>query len=114
MARLVNLNADYLLATILSDRVAVRFGELPEIQRRIEQLCPCAVVDVSAPAISSAMEYYPAIFERREREVARASTAEEYLQGPYFEEEFVRSVPQNVHSLVKDAIQRTVQDSDKH
>lgn len=104
MARLVPLNADYLLATILAERPSVSVGALSGLQRDIEEVCPRAVVDVSNTSIASAVQYYPAIFQRKETEIARAPTANEYLMSAYYSEEFESGVPEDVRQVVKQAV----------
>ncbi len=110
MPKLVNLNADYLLATILSDITSVPFSCLGRLQREIEMVYPTAVVDISTPAIHSALNYYPGIFEWHGAEIRRAPTAVQYLQSEYFEQEFTGSVPTEVHEAVKRAIETVIRE----
>lgn len=108
MSRLVNLDADYLLATILSDREAVPFQRLRFLQNEIEQTCPWAIVDLSSPSIVSAVQSYPAIFEWREKEIGKARTADRYLKSDYLTNVFTNTVPDNVHDLVQKAISKVL------
>ena len=99
------IDADYLLATVLSTREQVSFRFLSELQSRIERQVPNVVVNMSSTDLDSALEYYPEIFERRQGLVAQAPNAGQYLSSKYYECEFVSSVPANVHAAVKQAIE---------
>ena len=96
--------ADYLLAMILSAHNSVSFEVLSGVQRSIEDLCPGVAVDLSSPAVRSALEYYPEIFEQRGESIARTTDAQRYLSGDYVHAEFVKSVPADVHNQVREAI----------
>ncbi len=99
------IDADYLLATVLRTTKSVSFQSLSELRSRIESEMPNVAVNISSPALDSALEYYPEIFERRENQIARAASAGQYLSSRYFECEFVSSVPADVHANVKRAIE---------
>lgn len=98
------LNADYLLAIILAGEKSISFRDLNRIGYGIEEHCPGVVVDVSSPAVNSAIEYYPQIFARREREITRASNADRFLKTDYLDNEFIRCVPCAVHKEVQNVI----------
>lgn len=98
------IHADYLLATVLSDNEGVSFDRLNELRRAIENRCADVVVDVSSPALHSALHYYPEIFERREGRIARAANAQHYLCSEYRDHVFTSSVPPNVHERVCNVI----------
>jgi len=101
------LNADYLLATVLACKESVSFDWLDELRKRIEHDCPGVAVDVSSPAIESALECYPEIFERRSDQIVRAPNASRYLASDYLGFKFVNRIPKEVHRMVKAAISGT-------
>ncbi len=114
MARnLVLVEADYLLATILSTTERVPFTLLREIQRKIEAITDNVVVDISSPEIYAALEYYPEIFRREDDAIAKATTADEYLASDYLKYEFTNSVPAPVHEKVREAIETLLLEKDK-
>lgn len=97
------ITADYLLATILSERQSVSFRALREMQGRIEEI-PNVVVDISSPTVRAALEYYPEIFEKKNGSVMRAANAEQYLSTGYLHSEFTSSIPAEIHARVKKTI----------
>ena len=98
------IDADYLLATVLSTVGSVSFRSLSELRSRIESEMPDVVVDLSSPTFDLALEYYPEIFKRSGNQVVRAANADQYLSSRYFDCEFASSVPADVHEKVKQAI----------
>ena len=98
------IDADYLLATVLSTTEAVSFQLLSKLRSRIESEMPDVVVDLSSPTFDLALEYYPEIFKRRGNHLVRAANADQYLLSGYFDCEFASSVPADVHEKVKQAI----------
>jgi hypothetical protein len=56
--------------------------------------------------VCSAIEYYPQIFVRQEREIARASNADRYLKTDYLDNEFVRNMPVEVRQKVAGVIEK--------
>lgn len=101
------LNADYVLAAVLASTKSVSFDALDELRRKIEASCPGLAVDVSSPAIDSAIECYPDIFERRSGQIVRAANADRYLASKYLNCKFTNRVPEEVHRIVEEAIQGT-------
>ena len=104
----ITITADYLLATILSERSSVSFRELRAMQEKIEAAIPDVVVDITSPAVRAAFQYYPEIFEKRNGSVMRAANADRYLHGKYLECEFTSSVPAEIHDKVKSAIKASL------
>lgn len=101
------INADYLLATVLSDRGSVSFRALNELRGSIESHCADLVVDVSARAIDSALQYYPEVFERQQGGIARAPKAAKYLMSDYRDNVFTSSVPAGVHERVSKVVKES-------
>ena len=102
------ITADYLLATILSQRSSVSFRDLRGMQETIEDAIPDATVDISSPTVRAALEYYPEIFEKRNGSVTRAANAQKYLSSKYMEYEFFASVPAQIHKRVTDLIKESL------
>jgi hypothetical protein len=102
------INADYLLATILSDKKSVSFGSLKEIQNKIQARVRNVVVDISSPAVQAALKYYPEIFEKNEDSITKAADADKYLTTKYLDNEFTSSVSVEIHKIVKEAIAASV------
>ena len=105
------VDADYLLATILSGTERVPFALLRDIQRKIEATTDNVVVDISSPAIYAALEYYPEIFQREDDAIAKVATAGEYLSSDYMKYEFTNSVPEPVDEKVREAIETLLPES---
>lgn len=98
------LNADYVLAAVLASTRSVSFDLLEELRKTIEGSCPGVAVDVSSPAINSAIESYPEIFERQPGQVVRAANADRYLKSEYLNWKFTNRVPGEVRRVVEAAI----------
>ena len=94
------LNADYLLAAVLARRSSVTFETLDELRRNIESSCPGVAVDISSTAIESAIESYPALFQRGEDGVMRGEDAERYLSTDYLKHKFTNRVPSELRSVI--------------
>ncbi len=102
------LNADYLLATILSTKKSVSFCSLWDVRSMIHANVQNVVVDISSPAVHAALHYYPEIFEKKKDSIARAADAEKYLSSKYLAYEFTDAVPGEIHQIVKKAIADSV------
>ena len=100
------IDAEYLLATILSHREQVSFRCLNDIRSKIEQSVP-VVIDVSTPAVNAALRYYPEVFVREEQCITRAPQANEYLFTEYFNGEFASLVSPEIHEKVEEVIKST-------
>ncbi len=100
------LNADYVLAVALASpsTKSVSLDFLEELRKRIEDSCPGIAVDVSSPAINSAVECYPQIFERRPGQIVRAANADRYLMSDYLKWKFTNRVPGELRQAVESAI----------
>ena len=68
------LNADCVLAAVLASAKSITFDSLEVLRKKIEGSCPGLAVDVSSPAINSAVECYPEIFKRQPGQIVRART----------------------------------------
>ena len=101
------LNADYVLAAVLASMKSVSFDVLDELRKKIEASCPGIAVDVSSPAINSAIECYPDIFERQPGQIVRAANADRYLEPTYLKCKFTNRVPDEVRRKVEEAIEGT-------
>jgi hypothetical protein len=95
------INADCVLATVLASRDNVTLDCLEELRRRIEGSCPGVAVDVSSPAIDSAVECYPEIFERQRGRIARAANADRYLASDYLKWKFTNRIPPEIRQAVE-------------
>jgi hypothetical protein len=100
------IQAEYLLAVILAGKDSVSLSSLNRICREIEERCPGVAVDVSSSGLYNAVEYYPEIFERRERLIARAGGARPYLSSDYIDCKFGTYVPEHVQQQVQEAVKQ--------
>ena len=102
------IQADYLLACILSTEERIKVVDLRELRREIEKKCEDVVVDISSPSINSALMRYPKVFHLQEDQIIRRDDSDKYLKTDYFDNVFCSSVPSKVHCRVKGLIAKAM------
>ena len=96
------VDAGTFLAMALSgEKTEISFRDLRTLWSKSEGLCPDVILDLSAPSINLALEYYPEVFRRGERCVARADNAENFFNSDYIQNEFLSVMPKGVSETLE-------------
>lgn len=98
------VKTDELLAVLLKNIKQISFRDLRRFRDIVEVNNPSIILDISAPSIDWAMNYYPNIFMRNKTHIMRAAKSSCYFSSKYLDNEFFADMHSSILNQLNEAI----------